>query len=166
VEIVDIGPDDPRLHCDVLPVLTQLRPHLTEDLLKRIYQEGHPQGMRFMAAYYNEADCGGEEPRRRCVGVAVWRICATTLAGRKLYVDDLVTVSDARSQGVGKAILTELTARAQAADCGFLDLDSAVNRKDAHRFYMRERMHINAFHFVLPLDALSSPRCRCQAADR
>ena len=47
----DIGPEDPRLATDVLPVLRELRPHLTPQSLKAICIEGHPQGLRFTGAY-------------------------------------------------------------------------------------------------------------------
>lgn len=142
MRIVDLDPGDPRLAADVLPVLRQLRPHLTAESFAALYEEGYGQGLRFTAAY----DEG------RCVGVAGWRIVATTVAMRKLYVDDLVTAEDQRSRGVGRALLEDLTARARSAGCQVLDLDSGTHRVDAHRFYMREAMVITSFHFTRPLD--------------
>jgi GNAT superfamily N-acetyltransferase len=139
--LIDLEPGDPRLDADVLPVLRELRPHLTSATFSEVYAEGHAQGLRYLAAY--EGD--------RCVGVAGWRLLATTVAIRKLYVDDLVTTEDHRSRGVGHTLLAELTDRARAAGCGALDLDSRVQRADAHRFYMRERMAITAFHFTRTL---------------
>jgi GNAT superfamily N-acetyltransferase len=136
---VDLEPGDPRLTAEVLPVLRELRTHLTAEAFEAIYAEGHPQGLRFTAAY----DAAG-----RCVAVAGWRVMATTVAGRKLYVDDLVTASEARSQGVGRALLAELRERARAAGCRGIDLDSALHRSDAHRFYIREGMPIVSFHFA------------------
>ncbi len=141
IQFTDIGPDDPRLTADILPVLRELRPHLTDGSLTSIYAEGHPQGLRFTGAYLDGA----------CLAVAGWRIVATTFCGRKLTIDDLVTAAAARSAGLGRALLAELRQRARTADCHLLDLDSATNRADAHRFYMRERMSIGAFHFVTQL---------------
>jgi GNAT superfamily N-acetyltransferase len=140
-ELVDLEPGDPRLVDDMLPVLKELRTHLDAASLTAIYAEGHAQGLRFLAAY----DEG------RCVGVAGWRIVALTFAIRKLYVDDLVTTADGRSNGVGHALLAELESRARTADCTVLDLDSGVQRHDAHRFYFRERMHISSHHFTKAL---------------
>lgn len=141
VRLVDLEPGDPRLAADVLPVLRELRPDLDEDSFAAVYAEGHPQGLRFTAAY--EGD--------RCVGVAGWRVIATTHTIRKLHVDDLVTTSGARSGGVGHALLAELERRAGAAGCSMLDLDSGVQRHDAHRFYLRERMAITSHHFAKQL---------------
>jgi GNAT superfamily N-acetyltransferase len=141
-ELVDLEPGDPRLVDDMLPVLKQLRTHLDADSLTAVYTEAHPQGLRFLVAYDGD----------RCVGVAGWRLLALTFAIRKLYVDDLVTVSDGRSKGVGHALLAELETRARAAGCTVLDLDSGVQRHDAHRFYFRERMHISSYHFSKALD--------------
>lgn len=76
------------------------------------------------------------------------RFVVNTLAGRKLYVDDLVTAAAYRSKGVGKALLDELEKRARAEGCAGMDLDSGVQRGDAHRFYMREGMTIRSFHFA------------------
>lgn len=140
-QFTDIGPDDPRLTADILPVLRELRPHLTAGSLTRIYAEGHPQGLRFTGAYLNDT----------CLAVAGWRIVATTVCGRKLTIDDLVTAATDRSLGLGRALLAELHQRADAADCQLLDLDSATHRADAHRFYMREHMSIGAFHFIAQL---------------
>jgi GNAT superfamily N-acetyltransferase len=141
IRFADIGPGDPRLATDILPVLLELRPHLTAATLASIYAEGHPQGLRFTGAY-----AGGA-----CRAVAGWRIVATTFCGRKLTVDDLVTAGTARSAGLGRALLTELHRRARTAGCHLLDLDSATHRTDAHRFYLRERMSIAAFHFLTQL---------------
>jgi GNAT superfamily N-acetyltransferase len=138
IELVDLEPGDPRLVEEVLPVLRELRPHLTADSFSTVYAEGHPQGLRLTAAH-----AGG-----RCVGVAGWRIVATTANLRKLYVDDLVTTAESRSTGVGRALLAALTQRAVAARCAALDLDSNVQRADAHRFYMREGLTISSFHFA------------------
>jgi GNAT superfamily N-acetyltransferase len=140
---VDLEPGDPRLELDVLPVLGELRSQLTPSSFASIYAEGHPQGLRFTAAY---------DDRDRCLGVAGWRVIATTVAVRKLYVDDLVTTATGRSRGVGRALLAELTERARRAGCRVIDLDSGVHRRDAHRFYMRERMAIVSFHFGRALE--------------
>jgi GNAT superfamily N-acetyltransferase len=136
--LVDVEPGDARLISDLLPVLRELRPHLDADSLAAVYAEGHPQGLRFTAAYDDDG---------QCVGVAGWRLVATTATIRKLYVDDLVTLAEARSTGIGHALLGDLERRAVAAGCQVLDLDSAVHRHGAHRFYLRERMVINAHHF-------------------
>jgi GNAT superfamily N-acetyltransferase len=141
MQFTDIGPDDSRLTADILPVLRELRPHLTAETLASIYNEGYPQGLRFTGAYVDGA----------CLGVAGWRIVATTFCGRKLTIDDIVTTATARSHGLGRAVLAELHRRARAADCHLLDLDSATPRADAHRFYMREHMSIGAFHFIAQL---------------
>jgi GNAT superfamily N-acetyltransferase len=138
VQLCDLAVDDPRWDV-ALPVLQELRPHLDEAGLRAVYGEGRPQGYRFTAAL---------SPDGSCLGVAGWRIVATAAAGRKLYVDDLVTAAGARSTGVGRALLAELERRAREAGCSVLDLDSGVQRHEAHRFYFRERMHVSSHHFT------------------
>lgn len=136
---IDLLPGDPRLVGDLLPVLRELRPHLTEGSFTEVYAEGHPAGLRFSAAY----DADG-----LCVGAAGWRVVANTSTIRMLYVDDLVTAAAARSTGVGAQLLGYLQGRARELNCREFVLDSGTRRTDAHRFYLRERMEIAAFHFV------------------
>jgi len=137
MEIVDLAAGDPRWR-SALPVLQELRPHLTQESLEQVLREGAPQGLRFTAVFRDG----------RCLAVAGWRVIANTSALRKLYVDDLSTTSTARSTGVGAALLDELRSRARAQGCHVLDLDSGVQRHDAHRFYLRERMEITSHHFA------------------
>ena len=70
-----------------------------------------------------------------------------TADGRRLYVDDLVSDENRRSQGVGKMMLDWLETQAKALGCTALTLDSGVQRLRAHRFYFREGMHIASFSF-------------------
>ncbi len=123
-------------------MLVQLRTHLSPAELESIYSDAYPQGLRYLAAY--DAD--------QCIGVAGWRIVRNTSAIRKLYVDDLVTDQNKRSGGVGKALIGELERRAIDAQCAVFDLDSGVQRGDAHRFYDREEMSVVSFHFAKRLD--------------
>ena len=138
----DVEPSDPRLLADVLPVLAELRTGLTAEQLSNIYTEGHPQGLRFTAAYDDET----------CVAVAGWRLMATTVVTRKLYVDDLVTAASERSRGVGAALLAELHRRAGELGAQVLDLDSGMARSRAHRFYVTNGMAITSLHFARTLE--------------
>ncbi|MET9953625.1 GNAT family N-acetyltransferase [Streptomyces sp. NPDC006339] len=151
MKIIDLEPGDPRLESELLPVLRELRPHLTPELFRDVYENGHPQGLRFSAAY---ADEDGEGADGGCVGVAGWRIVINTSSLKKLYVDDLVTRETARSTGVGHALIAHLEAHARAAGCYELNLDSGTHRTGAHRFYLRERFDIVAFHFTRELKPL------------
>ena len=83
--------------------------------------------------------------------VAGYRFQEKLLSGQNLYVDDLVTDSTHRSRGHGRRLLSWLVKEARAHGCVQLELDSGVQRFDAHRFYFRERMHVSAYHFVQPL---------------
>ncbi|MFE5806941.1 GNAT family N-acetyltransferase [Streptomyces sp. NPDC056491] len=142
MKIIDLEPGDARLTADLLPVLLELRPHLTEELFLEIVMEARGQGLRFTAAY----DADGV-----CMGAAGWRIVVNTSMVRSLYVDDLVTAAAARSAGVGHELLAHLERHALAAGCTALTLESGTQRTDAHRFYFRERMAVTAFSFEKPL---------------
>lgn len=118
----------------------QLRPQLPADYAKRM-AEIFATGVKMWVA----ADGA------KVAGIAVFRCIENTHAGRKLYVDDLVTDETQRSKGVGKLLLDGLTQEARRGGCQSLELDSGTQRTDAHRFYFREHMAIRVFGFTKPL---------------
>ena len=118
----------------------QLRPHLPADYAKRM-AEIFATGVEMWIAVDGET----------VLGIAVFRLIENTSAGRKLYVDDLITDETKRSTGVGKLLLDGLTEEARNRGCQTIDLDSGTHRTDAHRFYFRERMVVKVFGFTKPL---------------
>jgi GNAT superfamily N-acetyltransferase len=131
--------DEDILDCH--PVLAQLRPHLPRDRLVARVRLQMEQGYRLVCL----ATADGP------VAVAGYRLLETLAWARILYVDDLVTLANARSQGHGRALFAWLVRAARCEGCASLQLDSGVQRFDAHRFYLRERMVISSHHFSLPL---------------
>jgi GNAT superfamily N-acetyltransferase len=124
------------------PVMRQLRPHLEEASFVETVRAAERLGLRLVL----HCDAG------RVVAVAGFRLLEQLKAGLVLYVDDLVTDEAARSKGHGDTLLHWLIAYAREQGCKAFELDSGVHRHGAHRFYLRHRMHINAYHFVLNLD--------------
>jgi len=122
------------------PVLAQLRPHVPADgfvaLIRRLESGG-----------YRLAYIADEDTVR---AVAGYRYIDQLVHGKVLYVDDLVTEQELRSQGYGAALLDWLYELAQSTGCAAFELDSGVHRAAAHRFYFRHRMTISAFHFTRP----------------
>ncbi len=123
------------------PVMKQLRLHLVEDEYLETVERMQRSGYRLAAATQ-----GGEI---RCV--AGFRIVEFLAYGKFLYVDDLVTVEYTRSEGHGKRMLDWLADVAREEGCWSLQLDSGVQRHDAHRFYFREGMKISSYHFSMAL---------------
>ena len=83
--------------------------------------------------------------------VAGYRFLESLFSGRFLYVDDLVTREADRSCGFGGQLLDWLVEEARNHHCEQLELDSGVQRFDAHRFYFAKRMKISSYHFAINL---------------
>lgn len=142
VRCVDLDLDDPAW-ARALPVLRQLRPHLTEQLLGQVL--GDDAAPTFTALFGPDGDC---------VTVAGWRIMPTTAnpSGRRLHVDDLVTAEAHRGAGYGARLLRVLENRAVATGCEWIELDSGVQRTAAHDFYRARGMTHTCHHFGKQLD--------------
>ena len=124
------------------PVMQQLRSHLVEGefvaRVRRMQREGFHLALL-------------ADDTRAVRAVAGYRYQDKLFSGQNMYVDDLVTDQSQRSLGHGRTLLTWLRDEAKRHGCVQLELDSGVQRFDAHRFYLRERMHISAYHFVVAL---------------
>ncbi|MFS8063785.1 MAG: GNAT family N-acetyltransferase [Luteimonas sp.] len=126
----------------VWPVVQQLRPQFDETGFIAQVLRQFDKGFQ-ATALYDEAGVAR--------AFAGWRVHEFLAVGKHVYVDDLVTDEAARSQGHGKAMLDWLKAEARRLGCSRLQLDSGTFRKDAHAFYLREGLRIEAFHFGIAL---------------
>jgi len=123
-------------------LMRQLRPNVTEDdYLPTVRRMMESNGYR-LAAVANHGDIRA---------VAGYRYLEMLYCGKIMYVDDLNTDERDRSKGWGKLLLDWLKQEAKSHGCAELHLDSGVQRGPTHRFYFRERLTINAFHFHVPL---------------
>ena len=141
MDIVELAPGDERLP-DAFEVMKELRPHLDVEEFRNRYETSHPEGYRVVAVF-DGADC------RACAG---YRLMTNLVSGYHMYIDDLVTAERWRSHGYGRLLNKYLSDRAHKEGCTSVQLDSATHRRDAHRFYFRERYAIWSFHFVKVLD--------------
>jgi GNAT superfamily N-acetyltransferase len=123
-------------------VMRELRPHFS-DRKKFVERVRRQQRDGYLLAFVETA---GE-----IHAVAGYRFLESLYSGRYMYVDDLVTRARDRSAGYGGKLLDWLAKEARKNRCDNLELDSGVQRFDAHRFYFTKRMKISSYHFALKL---------------
>ena len=123
-------------------VMRQLRPRIAPDeYLSTVRRMMQTDGYHLAALY--------EDGIVRAV--AGYRFIEMLYCGKIMYVDDLNTDEQARSKGHGKTLMDWLKTAARERGCGQLHLDSGVQRESTHRFYFRERLTINSYHFHVDL---------------
>jgi ribosomal protein S18 acetylase RimI-like enzyme len=119
------------------PVLRQLHEHIAEAAFVA-------QVRQFQSSGYQLAFCEGDGAVR---SVAGFRFGESFGWRRYLYLHEIVTDGDARSQGHGARLMAWLMERAREHGCDTFHLDSRVTRNAAHKFYLNEGFTINAYHF-------------------
>ncbi len=120
-------------------VIAELRPHLIRaEFVEMIRWMTEYDSFNLVFGVYDG----------RIVCVAGYRLCTTLAYGSVLYVDDLVTTGDLRSHGCGHELLEWLKHEAADQQCDWLQLDSGIQRTDAHRFYEREELVRTSHHFA------------------
>lgn len=107
------------------PVLRELRDHLTEETYLGYLREMCEEGYRLFALYEGDD----------VIAVAGAGIRTNFYNGRHLFVYDLVTRPERRSEGHGSRLMRFLDEWARERDCESLTLESGLWREDAHRFY-------------------------------
>lgn len=122
---------------DCYDVMAELRPHVKRDVFLPRVRAMEPDGFR-LAFIRSEG---------RVVAVAGYRVSTNLFYGKHLYVDDLVTSDAERSKGHGRELLAWLRALAVESGCAAFHLDSGLQRKRAHAFYLREGMSLSGHHF-------------------
>ena len=123
-------------------VMRQLRPQIPEaDYLSTVRRMMQTEGYLQAAVFDGDA----------VVAVAGYRFMEMLYAGMTLYVDDLNTDETRRSRGYGKVLMDWLKREARECGCVQLQLDSGVQREQTHRFYFREGLTINCYHFRVDL---------------
>jgi len=126
---------------DCYPVVAELREHL----------ERH----EFVATVKRLAEIAGYKLAYLVDGeikaVAGFRISEWLAGGKYLEIDDLVATGSERSQGYGGELFDWLVKYAEHNNCDHVRLVSRVTRLDAHRFYLKKQMALEAYYFSLQL---------------
>ncbi|HYQ92718.1 MAG TPA: GNAT family N-acetyltransferase, partial [Candidatus Competibacteraceae bacterium] len=106
-------------------VMKQLRTHLEEaEFVNRVQRQHAAFG--YALAFL--------EDQGQIKTVAGFRMSENLCDGKYLYVDDFVTDASARSHGYGDRLFDWLVEYARQHHCQVLQLDSGVQRFEAHRF--------------------------------
>ena len=125
------------------PVMRELRPQFQneEQFVERVLRQ---QNDGYLLAFV--------ESEGEVHAVAGYRFLESLFSGKFLYLDDLVTRESDRSRGFGCELLDWLIEQAREKGCENLELDSGVQRSDAHRFYFSKRMSISSYHFRIKIE--------------
>ncbi|WP_423747309.1 GNAT family N-acetyltransferase (plasmid) [Haladaptatus sp. SPP-AMP-3] len=110
---------------DAFQVMEQLRTHLNEESYLEYLREMTDNGYRLFAVSVND----------KIVSLAGVEIRVTMYYGRHVWVHELVTDIDHRSEGHGLELLSFVEEWAEQHDCELVALSSGLQREEAHRFY-------------------------------
>jgi GNAT superfamily N-acetyltransferase len=123
--------------------LKELRPHLTspEALVAQVERQ--------MQAGYQLAGIRGADDYVSAVG---YRLLEFLAWGKVLYVDDLITLPEARGSGYGGQLLDYVKEQAIRQQCDAVHLDTGYARHAAHKLYLSKGYELNCHHLALKLE--------------
>ena len=120
-------------------VMLELRPHLEELIFAGQVTRQMAEGYRLV----------GLEDENEVMTLAGFRVLEFLAWGKVLYIDDLITDSEARKNGYGGKLLKWIIEQAKRMNCDQVHLDSGPQRHNAHRLYLNHGFKIIAHHFAL-----------------
>lgn len=125
-----------------LPVISQLRPHLTEeDFLDAVSRMSEQHAYELVYA----------ESEGEIVSVAGIRTAEWLHTGKYLEIEDFVTKEGYRSKGFGGVLFDQILDYAREKGCKQVRLVSGIQRESAHRFYLEKGMSYEAKYFSINL---------------
>jgi GNAT superfamily N-acetyltransferase len=144
-QVIEVGPQDTACTYAAFCTLREGRPVMssTKSFTDWVNTRQRPEGYRIVAAFLPD----GQD----AVAAAGFRIRHELSKARFLYVDDLVTLPEHRSSGYADLLFGWLLNEARKNGCEQFHLDSGHTRYDAHRFYLKHGMVMNAHHFSMPV---------------
>jgi hypothetical protein len=84
---------------------------------------------------------------KEVICVAGFTICHKLAWGKHLFIEDFITDKSVKSIDAAKALLDFVKIYAKQQKCTSIHLDSSIERKEAHKFYLKEDMKIDSYHF-------------------
>lgn len=123
-------------------VILELRPHLKAETLVSMVQNMIGEG--YQLAFIEE---NGE-----AMSAIGFRYLQFLFCGKHFYIDDLVTLPEARGKGYGGMLLDFVTNLAREKGYGVITLDSGHHRHTAHRLYLNNGFFISSHHFTKNVD--------------
>ncbi len=121
-------------------LMLQLRPHISLDQFRTIYQAAHKADEYTLYGYFTNESSKSNQ----LVGLMGIRTLFDYVHGKHLYIDDLVVDEKFRSSGIGKKLLEFSEELARKENCTGLRLCTGVDNKDGMRFYEREKWNQRA----------------------
>jgi len=121
------------------PILIQHHQHINEvDFLKAVDEILAEENYQMIAAYINE----------EVVGIAGYWVLTRFYSGKYVQVGNMVVDEKRRNLGIGKKILDFIEVEGKRQGCQHFILDSRLDNKKSHDFYLREGFEVMGYHFM------------------
>jgi GNAT superfamily N-acetyltransferase len=129
-------------------VMRQLRPHISEsEYCHQILSLIQKENFRLFAAY---------DRSNQCIGAVGFQLQNRLSLGKIIYIADLVTDENHRSQGIGSQLINFVKQEADQQQIDAIVLDSGLQRKQAHKFYEQHGYKAVSYSFRLIKDLPSN----------
>jgi GNAT superfamily N-acetyltransferase len=139
IDIFLASTDEDILAC--FPAFKELRPHLLSDVFLPQVRQQQNASYQILALRHDGI----------IKSAAGFRHAEFLAWGKVIYIDDLTTLSAARSQGYAEKLLDWIVDYAKVSGCDGIHLDTGYARHAAHRLYLRKGFQLSSHHMALKI---------------
>ena len=124
---------------ETFPILIQHHAHIEkDDFLKYIDDILAEKNYQMIGAYKED----------EMVGIAGYWVLTRFYSGKYVQVGNMVVDKNHRNLGIGKELLYFIENEGKKQGCQHFILDSRMDNKKSHDFYLREGFEIMGYHFM------------------
>jgi GNAT superfamily N-acetyltransferase len=124
------------------PFVAQLTPDLSEASFRTIQDKIMDDGYQCIGAFDTDGTMHG---------MCGYWIRHRFYCGKGLHIDNIASTGEMHGRGIGTVLMDWIVAEATAQGCDNVVLDTYLENKDAHAFYLKHQLRIAGLHFMRKL---------------
>jgi GNAT superfamily N-acetyltransferase len=127
---------------ETYPLVRLLKPELGYDAFCHIQTEAFKEGYQCVGAFTRSNELLG-----MCGYWIRHRFCSMKV----MHVDSIVAADHMQGKGIGSVIMDWVIEEARKQGCDHMALDTYIERKEAHSFYLKHHFGVQGLHFMRKL---------------
>jgi GNAT superfamily N-acetyltransferase len=127
---------------DTYPLVRLVKPEMNRENFCHIQTEAFKEGYQCIGALTRE---------QTLVGMCGYWVRHRFCSMKVLHIDSIIAADHMQGKGIGSVLMDWVTEEARALKCDHIALDTYIERKEAHSFYLKHHFGVQGLHFMRKL---------------
>jgi GNAT superfamily N-acetyltransferase len=127
---------------ETYPLVKLVKPEMNPEKFRHIQTEARREGYQCIGAFTQDNEMVG-----MCGYWVRHRFCSMKV----LHIDSIIAAENMQGKGIGSVLMEWVTEEARRYECDYVALDTYIERKEAHSFYLKHHFGVHGLHFMRKL---------------